>query len=143
MTILSGLTSLFFTSFLAATFLPLSSEAHFIYALKSNPAWATLLVATLGNSLGGLFNYWIGHLAKIEWAKKYLGIKESTLSRVEKYTQKHKEFLAFFCFLPIVGDVIAFSLGLLKISLYRVALFMTVGKFVRYIGTMTIIHYWP
>ncbi|EQC48281.1 SNARE-like domain protein [Bacteriovorax sp. BSW11_IV] len=133
MTILSGLPSLFLTSFLAATFLPLSSEAHFYYALKSNPAWLTLIVATVGNSLGGLFNYWIGHLAKIEWAKKYLGIKESTLSKVEKYTTKHQEFLAFFCFLPVFGDVIAFSLGIMKVSFYRVALFLTLGKFARYL----------
>lgn len=133
MTILSGLPSLFLTSFLAATFLPLSSEAHFYYALKSNPVWLTLIVATLGNTLGGLFNYWIGHLAKIEWAKKYLGIKESTLSKVEKYTTKHQELLAFFCFLPVVGDVIAFSLGLLRISLFRVTIFMTLGKLIRYL----------
>jgi len=83
----SGLWVLFSTGFLSATLLPGGSEANLIASLNlgDNAPWLLVLVATLGNSLGGMTNYWLGRLIPdktsqekhghkaIRWVKKYVG----------------------------------------------------------------------
>ncbi len=58
----SALWMLFLTGFLSATLLPGSSEAGLVAALNLNQlsTWHVILVATLGNTLGGLTNYGLG-----------------------------------------------------------------------------------
>jgi len=43
-----------------------------------------------------------------------------------------KSILAFFCWLPGIGDLIAVALGFFKISLIPVGLWMLIGKLLRY-----------
>ena len=59
-----GLTSVFLIAFVSATLLPLGSEPAVFAVVKANPAmfWPAVLVATLGNTLGGIVDYWIGYL---------------------------------------------------------------------------------
>ena len=62
----NGLSSVFLIAFVSATLLPLGSEpAVFGYA-KLNPDqfWIVVLVATVGNTLGGVVDYWMGRGAK-------------------------------------------------------------------------------
>ncbi|MDO8707349.1 YqaA family protein, partial [Pseudomonas sp.] len=53
---------LFFAAFCAATLLPLQSEALLVGLLLSEQYWLWLLlaVATLGNVLGSVVNWWLG-----------------------------------------------------------------------------------
>lgn len=53
---------LFLAAFGAATLLPLQSEALLVGLLLSGKywLWALLAVATLGNVLGSLVNWWLG-----------------------------------------------------------------------------------
>ena len=63
-----GYLSLLGISFGAATILPLSSEVVFVGMLAAgfNPYWC-LFWASLGNTLGGLTNYYFGYLGKEDW----------------------------------------------------------------------------
>jgi membrane protein YqaA with SNARE-associated domain len=67
-----GLTSVFVISFVSATLLPLGSEPAVFAVIKSNPAmfWSVILLATLGNTLGGVVDYWMGYCAKQAFAKE-------------------------------------------------------------------------
>ncbi len=58
----SALWVLFISGFLSATLLPGGSEASLIAALSLNQfsTFSIILVSTVGNTLGGLTNYWIG-----------------------------------------------------------------------------------
>jgi membrane protein YqaA with SNARE-associated domain len=51
-----GLSTVFVISFISATLLPLGSEPAVFGLIKLNPDlfWPTILVATVGNTLGGL-----------------------------------------------------------------------------------------
>lgn len=125
--------ALFFSSFLAATFLPFSSEAHLALLQSQGKAPLLLLaVATFGNTLGGMFTYGIGWLGKIEWASKWLGIKEDKVHKAKSQLNRFGIFLAFLCWLPIVGDVFAFVLGLAKANPIKVLFPMALGKMLRY-----------
>jgi membrane protein YqaA with SNARE-associated domain len=129
-----GIFGLFMASFLAATFLPFSSEALFAYMVNEGKTVSVLiLVATIGNSLGGLFNYWIGHMGKLEWAQKYLKISKESVDKWCLRIEKHGSLLAFLCWLPIIGDPLALALGYFRVSIGKVAFFLTLGKFIRYL----------
>src|SRR5450830_1845002 len=67
-----GLTSIFIISFISATLLPLGSEPAVFAVVKANPQlfWPAILVGTLGNTLGGAFDYFLGYRAKVAFAKE-------------------------------------------------------------------------
>lgn len=54
-----SLWGLFFSSFLAATLLPGGSEAVLFGVLKTYPEtiWTALLIASIGNTLGGMVTF--------------------------------------------------------------------------------------
>lgn len=132
-----GYIGLFLASFLAATILPFGSEFVFagLIALGMN-AWGCVVVASVGNLLGGMTNYYLGRLGKIEWIEKYLKVKKDKIDKIQKWLEGKGSFMAFFSFLPIVGDVIALALGFMRANVYVVTISMFLGKFARYVLIM-------
>ncbi|MFV0417915.1 MAG: YqaA family protein [Dysgonomonas sp.] len=132
-----GYIGLFLASFLAATILPFGSEVVFagLIALGMN-AWGCVIVASVGNWLGGMTNYFLGRLGKVEWIEKYLKVKKEKIDRIQKWLEGKGAFMAFFSFLPIVGDVIALALGFMRANVYVVNVSMFLGKFARYVLIM-------
>lgn len=130
--------SIFLSSFLSATFLPFSSEAVLAALVKQDSFYLYLAWATLGNTLGGMTNYLIGRFSKLSWAHKYLGIESKRLDRARTYVDRYGVLVAFFSFLPVIGDPLAFVLGIYRINPLRVVIFMGIGKFLRYylVGTV-------
>ncbi len=137
-----GYWGFFLASFLSATVLPFSSELILTGLLVSGSSpWMCLILGTIGNTLGGLTCYWIGSKGKTEWMEKYLGVSQSKLERVQKCVRKKGSYMAFFSFLPIVGDVINIALGYLHSDIRLVTIFMTLGKFTRYLLWMMLNNY--
>jgi len=129
-----GLLGLFIASFAAATILPFSSEALFAFLVsKGEQQYLLIFVATLGNSLGGLFNYWVGRLGKLDWASRYLKISSSNVLKWRNVLEKYGSLLAFLCWLPIIGDPLALALGYFRISFWKVLVFLSLGKLARYL----------
>ena len=56
-----GLSTVFVVSFISATLLPLGSEPAVFGLIKLNPDlfWPTIFVATAGNTLGGVVDWWM------------------------------------------------------------------------------------
>jgi membrane protein YqaA with SNARE-associated domain len=124
---------LFFSSFLAATVIPFSSEAHLFYLLTENyNPYYLLLAASTGNTLGGMSSYYLGYWCKWSWLEKYFRIKPEKVFAYESNTKKYGIWLAFLCWLPIVGDVIAVALGVFRLNWKKVLLLMLLGKALRY-----------
>ena len=81
-----GLGAIFVVSTLAATILPLGSEPIFLgyLALKPEFFWSAVVVATAGNSLGGVITYWMGagaHLAFQRWRRPRLAADGSVVAQ--------------------------------------------------------------
>ena len=122
-----GLGAIFLISFLAATLLPLGSEAAVLGMVQMQPQlfWMVLAVATLGNTLGGAVNWWMGfaangviphaHPRAVAWLKK-LGAKE-----------------CLFAWLPVIGDPLCAVAGWLRLPLGACVAYMAIGKFLRYV----------
>ena len=128
-----GYIGVFIASFLAATILPFSSEVALSGVLLIGASyWPCMIAATAGNFLGGMTCYWIGMIGKIEWIKKYLHLDISKLERIKDKIHNKGSWIAFFVFLPGIGDFIAVALGFLRANVWIVAISMLTGKALRY-----------
>lgn len=128
-----GLIGLFVASFLASTIIPLSSEFALTGVLLAgvSPFYA-FLAATIGNWLGGLTSYYIGRLGRWDLIEKWFGIKEEKLIKQKEKIQKYGSLLAFFTWLPIIGDLFAIGLGFYRIDFIKTSIFMLIGRSMRF-----------
>ena len=137
-----GYLGLFIASFLGATIIPFSSELVFsLLIIKGYDFNLSLLVATTGNWLGGLSSYLLGRLGRWSTLEKYFRLKKEKIVKFKTNIDKWGSLLAFFCWLPIVGDPIAVGLGFFRTNYVLVAIWMFIGKLIRYI-VWAFITYW-
>ncbi|MDY6288798.1 MAG: YqaA family protein [Bacteroidales bacterium] len=130
-----GLVGLFIGSMLAATVVPFSSETLLAGALLMGYSqWTVVLVATLGNTAGGMISFLLGWLCKWEWLEKYLRVNKEKLMRVHSRVEKYGTAAALLTWLPIVGDLIAIAMGLVRTNPWLTALLMFLGKLARYVA---------
>lgn len=129
-----GFVGLFLASFLGATIIPLSSEIVLSVLLaKGYDFNLSIIIATLGNWLGGLSSYFLGTLGKWSFVEKYFRIKKEKILSFKTKIDKWGSACAFFCSLPIVGDPLAISLGFFRVNVIKVSIWMLFGKLVKYI----------
>ena len=132
-----GYAGLFIASFLAATVVPFSSEVVFSALVFGGlDPWICVVVASLGNWLGGMSSYFLGRLGKMEWIEKYLRVKQEKIETYRERIQKYGDWFAFFSFLPGIGDIIAVASGFFRCRWWIVAISMLLGKFARYVVWM-------
>jgi membrane protein YqaA with SNARE-associated domain len=126
-----GLTSVFLISVLSATLLPLGSEPAVFAVVKANGAlfWPVMAVATAGNTLGGIIDYWMGYGAKQMFAKE-------RASRWFGWLQRYGAKTMILAWLPGIGDPLCTLAGWLKLPFWPCVFYMAIGKFLRY-ATMT------
>ena len=137
-----GYLGLFIASFLGATIIPFSSELVLsLLIIKGYDFNLSLLVATTGNWLGGLSSYFLGRLGKWSTLEKYFRLKKEKIVKFKTNIDKWGSLLAFFCWLPIIGDPIAVGLGFFRTNYLLVALWMLMGKLIRYI-VWAFVTYW-
>lgn len=129
-----GYIGVFIAAMLAATVLPFGSEPVVLGVLAAGAEyWPVIIAATIGNFIGGMSCYWIGWLGKTEWIVKYLKMPKEKVDKWTAWLQGRGSWMAFFVFLPGVGDFFAVALGLLRANVWSVALWMLLGKFLRYL----------
>ena len=129
-----GYVGLFTAAFLAATILPFSSEVVFValVVIGFDPWWC-LVCASIGNWFGGLTNYYLGKLGKLGWIEKYFKVCHDDILKMQKFLHNKGAWFAFFCFLPMVGELISVALGFIKANQIVVSVTMFLGKFLRYL----------
>ena len=119
----ASLLSLFLGSFFAATLLPGGSEAVLFGVLKAYPEtlWPALLIATAGNTLGGMVSFGMG------WVLP----QTQQLKHVNKVRHYGAPALLL-AWAPLIGDALCLAAGWLRLNPWQAALFMALGKFARY-----------
>ena len=128
-----GYWGMFLSAFLAGSVLPFSSEAVMLGLLAAGVDPVPLLIyGSIGNVMGGMVNYGLGRLGKLEWLKKYFHLKQSSIDRAYKFMGGHGAWMGFFAFLPILGSAITVVLGLTRANLPLSVFSITLGKMIRY-----------
>ena len=129
-----GYWGMFITAFVAGSFFPFSSEAVMAGLLAAGlDPWGLIIYGTAGNVLGGMFNYSVGRMGKLEWIKKYLHVKQQDLDRATRFMAGRGAWMGFFAFVPILGSAITIVLGLMRANIPISLTSMAIGKFLRYV----------
>jgi membrane protein YqaA with SNARE-associated domain len=119
----AGLSGLFLASFLAATLLPGGSELVLAAILHRHPeqAAAAWLLATTGNTLGGMTTYAMGRLIPQKLAPEKSALAE-----------RHGAPILLLAWAPLIGDALCAAAGWLRLPWLPCVLWMALGKGVRY-----------
>ncbi|MCI6235000.1 MAG: DedA family protein [Prevotella sp.] len=129
-----GYWGMLMSAFLAGSFFPFSSEVVMVALSAAGlNSWKLIVFGTIGNVLGGAFNYVIGRMGKMVWIEKYLHVSQKNLDKAEKFMGGHGALMGFFAFLPILGSAITIVLGLTRANIPLSLISVTLGKFLRYV----------
>lgn len=123
-----GLSTLFVISLVSATLLPLGSEPAVFAVVKANPAlfWPAVLVGTVGNTLGGAVDYWMGYTAKRAFARE-------RQTRWFHWLERHGPKTMLLSWVPGIGDPLCTMAGWLHMPYWPSVAYMALGKFLRYV----------
>ena len=127
-----GLSTVFIVSFISATLLPVGSEAAVFGLVKINPDlfWQAIVVATVGNTLGGAVSWAMGYGAH-RMVDKY-GHSASHL-RALRWLERLGPKACLLSWLPAVGDPLCAVAGWLRFAFWPCIFYMAIGKFLRYL----------
>lgn len=133
--------SLFGSSFLSATLLPGSSEAVLIALLiaQKGSVYGLLVAASVGNTLGGLTNIFLGRLIPPKGQGRWHDTAMTWLHRLGPAA-------LLLSWLPVVGDLLCVLAGWLRFAWLPSVLFLAMGKTLRYIviatATLQTLQWW-
>ena len=129
-----GYIGLFISALLAGSIIPFSSELVMIALVKVGLSPVLCVIAaTLGNTVGGMTCYYMGRLGKVDWIEKYFKVKKEKVEKMQQFLQGKGALMAFFAFLPFVGEVIAIALGFMRSNIWLTTTSMFTGKLIRYV----------
>ena len=119
----AGLVGLFLASFFSATLLPGGSEAVLVAVMLAHPQhdFAALLVATVGNTLGGMVTFFMGRL-----------LPQNIEPRKSALARRRGPPILLLAWAPIIGDALCAAAGWLRLPPLTCALWMAIGKAGRY-----------
>ena len=75
-----------------------------------------------------------GRLGNMKWIEKYFGVDAKKLERAERFVQGRGAWMAFFMFIPFLGEAIGVVLGLMRANVWITSFSMLLGKSFRYIA---------
>jgi membrane protein YqaA with SNARE-associated domain len=122
----AGLATLWVAAFVSATVLPANSEIVLIAVLRSFPerALEAVVVATIGNTLGGATTYGIGRL---------LPHRAAPSARALDWVRRYGALALLLSWVPVIGDALCLAAGWLRLPFRAALLAMAAGKLARYV----------
>ena len=127
-----GLVTVFIVALVSATLLPMGSEFAVFGLLKLSPElfWPAILVASVGNTIGGAISWWMGYGAETLYERmKHKRLEMKALAWLERLGPK----ACILSWLPVVGDPLCAIAGWLKLPFWPCVFYMAIGKFARYV----------
>jgi len=131
---MKGIIGLFLSALLAATILPFSSEAVLATMLAADlgDAWLLWGVASAGNILGALVNWWLGGYC-LHWQDRpWFPFKPNQLDKAHQWFERYGVWSLLLAWVPIIGDPLTFAAGFLRINVLVFLVLVGIGKAGRY-----------
>ena len=122
--------SLFLSAFLSSTLLPGSSEALLVtYLSQDFDPYSLLLVATAGNTLGGISSWLLGYWLISKYPDSVPEkLNPQSIERLRRWGWP----VLFLSWLPVIGDPLCLAAGWLKLNIYLSVIAIALGKLIRY-----------
>jgi membrane protein YqaA with SNARE-associated domain len=127
---------LFLIAFLAATIFPAQSEIALLgmISTKAYPVWALIIVASAGNILGSVANWWLGIYIEHFKNKKWFPVKDQDLNKAQHWYSKYGRWSLLLSWVPFIGDPITVAAGVMKERLAVFIGLVSVAKIGRYVA---------
>ncbi len=126
---------LFLVAFLAATVLPMQSEAALVALLliDSYPAALLVIIASIGNVLGATVNWGLGRWVERFSERSWFPVRPAVLQRYRGWYQRYGKWSLLLSWMPIIGDPLTVIAGVLREPLPVFLVLVTVAKVGRYL----------
>lgn len=126
---------LFLSAFLAATLIPAQSEAVLLALTASGkyPVGLLLTVASVGNVLGSIVNWWLGRGIEHFRYKRWFPVKEKTLNKAQDWYRRYGRWSLLLSWVPIIGDPITVAAGVMREKFFSFLLIVSIAKVGRYV----------
>lgn len=138
---MTDLIILFFSSLLAATIFPAQSEIILasIHLSGKYELYVLLLIATFGNVLGSVFNWFLGYYFVKFQHKKWFPISANAIKKHSQTYQKWGIWALLLAWVPIIGDPLTVIAGIFRTNIWKFLLLVTIGKAARYFFILSVI----
>jgi membrane protein YqaA with SNARE-associated domain len=135
MTALAVYAGLFLTALVAATILPMQSEAALVGLLLTGayPVWILIAVASVGNVLGSVINWMLGRGVERFRDRKWFPIKPAALERAQTWYRRYGKWSLLLSWAPLIGDPLTVAAGVLREPFPVFLALVTVAKVGRYL----------
>jgi membrane protein YqaA with SNARE-associated domain len=136
--------ALFSSALVAATILPMQSEAVLVGLLAADihPASALIIVATVGNVLGSVINWFLGRYLLRFKESRWFPSSEHQLNRAQNWYRRYGRWSLLGSWLPVVGDPLTVVAGLMREPLMPFLLLVTIAKGTRYLVLAALTFAW-
>jgi membrane protein YqaA with SNARE-associated domain len=134
---------LFGSAFLAATILPFYSEVVLFALLRQggDPLFL-LVVATTGNTLGSVVNWWLGLCLLRFQNRRWFYFTPAQVARAQAWFQRYGVWTLLLAWLPIGGDPLTLVAGIMKVRLGIFLVLVALGKGMRYVAVIYFSAWW-
>ena len=134
---------LFIISLLAATILPLSSEIVLTTMLLTNlfDKNILLVIASSGNILGSIFNWYLGKKITIFQDRKWFPVSPEQLNKSQKYFQKYGIWSLLLAWVPVIGDPLTLLAGVLRVRFSIFFILVSISKISRYVFILYLVSF--
>ncbi|MDP2296470.1 MAG: YqaA family protein [Pseudolabrys sp.] len=124
---------LFAAALVAATILPMQSEAALVGLLLSGYSpWLLLAVASIGNVLGAVINWLLGRGIERFRDRRWFPANQAALDRAQGWYQRYGKWSLLLSWAPIVGDPLTVIAGVMREPLPVFLALVTIAKVGRY-----------
>lgn len=120
---------------IAATLLPMQSEATLVALLTLKPGAVISLVAvaSLGNVVGSQINWWLGTQLHRWQHRRWFPASAEQLARAQLWYQRYGRWSLLLSWMPVIGDPLTLVAGVLREPFWRFTLVVCIAKTGRYI----------
>jgi membrane protein YqaA with SNARE-associated domain len=131
---LAALGGLFLAAFGAATILPFQSEVVFaaLAVEEVAPLWLIVVVASVGNTLGSVVNYWMGLFVEHWKGSRWFPVSESQLARAQGWYGRWGVWTLLLSWAPF-GDGFTVVAGVMRTPFWLFLALVAVAKTGRYL----------
>lgn len=126
--------TLFLSALIAATILPMQSEAVLVGLISAtdHPVWALLAVATVGNVLGAVVNWVLGRYILRFQSAKWFPASPEKLARAQGWYRRVGRWSLLGSWLPVIGDPITVIAGVMREPIVPFVVLVSLAKGMRY-----------
>ncbi len=126
---------LFASALVAATILPMQSEAVLVGLLVAgnHPVTLLVLVATVGNVLGSVINWVLGRYLLRFKNRRWFPASDRQLDRAQGWYRRYGRWSLLGSWLPLVGDPLTVVAGVMREPFGTFLVLVTIAKAGRYV----------